>query len=524
MTFAPPDTVTRRLIDRTHPDYSARFEELRFYRESYEGSGAYAPYLDPIAVSDTWSDDLKSGSVGPDESRRTHLFRHTRERAKFKRRVAMAYATNVIKRTTQMISGYLSKAQPNYSQYPTQVEEWMGYATAAGDTWEDFKTSEILPRVLYYGALPVIVFREPTPEAETEAQQLEDGGMVQVSYIDPETIVDWRTNRAGQFVWLRHVEEIDLSGPLDEKPRVIKRWWWHTQEGWWYVDDDGKGTNELPVTASGAYDDGMPIVVWRLGTSGQSLIADAAPTQRELYNVNSLIQEQERETTFAMLAAPGDGPKPGTKKVSSDNVWWYPVESRVAPHWMAPPPHILEHFMAKADVLARQILEDMGLDFDASGGSTGMALQFKMSKIVRLLNMLATSMQRGESQTLEVVASQLKAEIPDDARCVWPSEFDAKDAEKVVEMLSVLLDRISSKTFKVEAQYRMAIAAMPDMDEGMRSDGREEIEEAVEREESEADTGADELPEDDLMPAAPASPFAPPNQGNAQGVPDGSAR
>ena len=525
MPFNPPQSVTREQIKKSHPSYTERLNALTFYRESYDGSGGYAPYLDPITVADTSPDDMIAGTNQDLSERRTHLFRHPRERTKFTRRVMQAYLTNVIRRTIQMIIGFLTKAQPLYQGYPKQVEEWMGWATADGTTWEDFKISEIVPRLLWAGDVAAVLFHEPTPDAETAAQQEEQGGRLQVTIIEPEAIVDWRKDGTGQYVWLKVVETVDLTEPGDETARTVTRIWWHTREGWWYVDDVDEGAQEVSVTASGEYPDGMPIVSWRLGTSGVSLVSGAAATQRELFNVNSLIQEQERETTFAMLAAPEDaneGAKRWTRKVGSDNVWYYPPESSVGPYWMAPPPTVLEHFMRKRETLCQEILEDMGLDFDSTGGQTGMAFQFAMSKIVRMLNVLATSMQRGETQTMERVARELGAPLPDDARCVWPSEFDAKDAEKVMDGLGIILDRVASPTFRVEAQYRMATAGMPDLDESVRGKGRDEIEKAEREAEAQVDTGADEVPGDELEPTEYPEGEGPESAGD--GSPDGQAR
>lgn len=523
MTFSPPETVSRKRLKKTHPDYDERVHALRFYRESHDGTGGYAPYIADVRVSDTMPDDLKAGSLTEESDRRTHLFRHPREKAKFERRVMMAYLTNVIRRVLTMLVGYLTKTQPSYSDYPKAVTDWMSYSTAAGVTWEDFKISEIVPRLCYYGILPVVTFRMPTPDAVTEAQQEDAGGRLQAQWINPEAIVDWRFGVDDQFDWLHYLEEVDLTGPEDDEPRVVTRHWWLAREGYYYVDDLDKRLQDVPVTAWGEYPNGLPIVVWRIGSNGRSLIADACATQRELFNVNSLIQEQERETTFAMLAAPEDGgtQNRGTRKVGSDNVWYYPSESRVPPHWMAPPPHILEHFMSKRETLCKEILEDMGLDFDSTGGNTGMAFQFAMSKIVRLLNVLATSLQRGEAQTMERVGIELGSPLPDTARCVWPSEFDAKDAEKIMDGLERILDRVKSASFRVEAQVRMAAAGMSDLDETIREKGRKEIEQAEQEEQAAHDAGADEQPDDDLL-ALQGGPEEE-DIGEGDGSPDGQA-
>jgi hypothetical protein len=115
--------IDRDVVRREHPLYPAQYNLLRFYREAYEGSGAFAPWTDEVRVSDTVPDDLKDGTVYPDENRRTALQRHPREGKKFLRRVMQAHPTNKVKSGVQMLSGYLTKTQPTYDDYPESVKD-----------------------------------------------------------------------------------------------------------------------------------------------------------------------------------------------------------------------------------------------------------------------------------------------------------------------------------------------------------------------------------------------------------------
>ena len=275
-------------------------------------------------------------------------------------------------------------------------------------------------------------------------------------------------------MWLKVKTTVDRTGPLDGLHKRIDRYTWYTQQGWFAVEDD-KITAVLPVVASGLYAHGLPIVVWRL--RGGALTADADATQREMYNVTSLIQEQERATAFAMLKAPDDGVKDRNKEVGSATVWWYPHDATNTPEWMEPPGGVLEHLMAKNVALAGEILSNMGLDFDSGGGQTGMAFQFKMSKIVRLLQGVANSMGIGDTRSMARVALELGQTLPDDVRVVWPSEFDAKDIEKELDGLERILINSVSITAKIEADMRMVLAAIGDMDEKKRTAILKEIDE-----------------------------------------------
>jgi hypothetical protein len=476
-----PQMLTRDIIAKEHPDYQALYRSLRFGRENYEGSGGYASFLDDVMVSDIQPDDQQTGTIQPDVNRRTYLFRHPREKKKFERRVMMAYLTNVVKKAVAMIGGFLTKKQPIYDDYPKSVKNWMSSVNAKGDTWESYKSDDIWPALAYYGFLPVIFYRLET-DAVTAEQQVAQGGNLRVDILNPENIVDWQVDAAGDYVWLKTKTLVDLTTPDDQEQVLIERYTWYTQDGKYHVDDaDGK-SSELPIEGVVSWPNGLPIVVWRL--KGGALTRDANAVQREAYNINSLIQEQERETTFSMIRAPGSAPQQNARVVTGavDNIWWYPEDARHPPDWMAPPPQVLAHLMAKRVVLAEEILELMGLDFDKGGGQTGMAFQFKMSKIVRMLQGLATSLSVAESQSLERVATEHGDPLKDGVRCVWPREFDAKDVEKELDGLERVLDRVKSAAAQSEAQYRMATSAMGNLDEKIRTEIRKEIDESIEEE------------------------------------------
>jgi hypothetical protein len=505
-----PTTINRDVAIVTHPGYEEQMQKLRFGRENYEGSGGYAPYLDDITVADTQPDDQQAGTIVPDSSRRTHLFRHPREKKKFDRRVMSAYLTNVIKRSLGMIVGFLTKQQPLYDDYPDATKKWMSRVNTEDDNWEQFKEHAILPQLGYYGALPVMFIRMET-EAITAEQEIAQGGQLQANIINPERIVDWLPAAGGGFVWLKVKTEVDTTGPLDKDRRVVTRYTWYTQDGWWYVHDDDKET-ELQVIKSGAWKDGLPLVLWTL--RGGALTADANPVQRELYNVCSLIQEQERATAFAMLASPGDKATAARIKAAGpDVVWWFDPQARLGPYWMAPPDSVLLHLMSKRLVLIQEIMETMGLDFDQGGGQTGMAFQFRMAKI--------DSCSRGDTQSLARVAKELGDKLDDKTRVEWPAEFDAKDVEKLLDALSIVLDRVKSEAAKVDAQYRMALAAMPGLDEERRKTYLREIEASTTTDEVDTDNRED-FPDRE---AEARERLAADEDGDADDIqPDGGAR
>lgn len=480
-----PSELEQDVVRAKHPEWQTRYNRLRMNREAYEGSGAFGPWIDEVRVSDTVPDDLKTGTVEPDANRRTVLQRHPREERKFERRVMQFFNTNVVKRGVNMVGGYLTKQQPTYDDYPDKVKDWMDSVNRRADTWETYKVFEVVPRVLYYGKLPVLYYRPITP-AVTAQQQEDMGGDLVAHIINPETIVDWHWGENEEYTWLKVKTQVDKSGPLEKEKTEVDRYWWLTQQGWWYVDDiDDK---MLPIVAAGLWDNGLPLVTWSL-LDGVALTEDATIQQRELCNLDSLIQEQERETAFAMLALPDPGEELRNKVMQggSSNVLWTDRDARHEAKWLSPDTDVLQHLRERRGELIKDIMSSMGLDFDEGGGQTGMAFQFRMSKIVRLLQGLAEAFSRSESRSLARVGMELGSPVDDKVRVKWPREFDAKDVEKEMDAAERVYDKVPSAAAKEDAAYNMAIAGNGPQDEERRNLYREEIKAGVEAEELDAD-------------------------------------
>jgi hypothetical protein len=176
----------------------------------------------------------------------------------------------------------------------------------------------------------------------------------------------------------------------------------------------------------------------------------------------------------------------------------------------------MDQMREESALLAAKISEEMGLDFDQGGGQTGMAFSFKMSKIVRLLKDVVSSLQRAENQTLREVCRQLGEEASDEAISRWPSEFDAKDVQKELESFQLLVEMGVGPTFEAKAKYRAATVAMPDLDEETRKKGKEEIETEVEEQEEGMDVqpGMMVAPQPGLTDPVPSD----------EGVPNARAR
>lgn len=466
-----------------HPEWSIQRNQLRWYRETVEGSGAYAPYTGDVLVADQWPTDESAGSLEIETDNRTHLYRHPRELAKFLRRYLMAYSPGVTKKSVRMYAGFLTKKQPIRDDYPEALTDWMDNVNDRSASWDVLLQTEIVPAVLMYGWLPVLVYQPPS-EAQSAAEQQERGETTKVAILTPEALLDWRKNDSGGYDWLKWVEVVDLTeGPLELKKQV-KRYWYATQEGWWYCDHDEKAKNQkkVEVKQSGVWPTGeMPLVVWKLGVNGESLIHHACELERELFNLLSELKELERESCFPMRYIQDPGEELRSTVAAVDGVIWVKStddEKPVIPGFVAPPPDPFDHYRTRIQEVTMQILQEFGLEF-SEGSTTGIAQSFKMSKIVRMLVSTAGDLEEGEYLTHRLAGDMINAPLEDAARSAWPTEFDARDVEREVNALTEVVDLGVGPTFEAEARYRAAIAAMPNLSEKIKDDGRKEIQEFI---------------------------------------------
>jgi hypothetical protein len=484
MPIPPPGTpVPREQVEARHPDWKEQRNDKRLYREACESSGGFAPYTDEIRIKDQWPTDESRGSLRIDTDRRTYLYRHPRERRKFWRRAVMAYCPGVTRKSWKTTSGFLTKQDVVYDGYPAPLTDWMQEVNKRKADWQLYRDTTLIPMTLYYGELPVLL-SFPPHDAETRAQQIEQGADLTVTAISPEVIIDWVRDDDG-YQWLKYVEERDTTDtPFATTHTITHRYHYITQDGWWYIDEvHDKGEKNWPVVASGEWPiDEMPLVIWKATESGVSVVHNAAQLERELYNIVSLIQEIERELTFPQRVMPDPGEKDRASVRATDSDLWADPEATWTPYILAPDAVALERLMAKEENLKVRILEEFGLEF-SEGATTGVAQSFKMSKIVRFLSDLSDNIEESEFLTHSLAALMLQSELKPKARAQRVKEFDARQMERLVENLLMVLEGPDiGNTAQVRLRTQLVAAVDANPDEETIDEIRDEIQVIVEGE------------------------------------------
>jgi hypothetical protein len=493
----PGTPIPREAVEARHPDWEDERNEKRLYREACESSGGFAPYTHEIRLRDQWPTDESVGSLRIDTVRRTYLYRHPRERRKFWRRAVMAYCPGVTRKSWKTTSGFLTKQDVVYDHYPAPLTDWMQEVNKRKADWQLYRDTTLIPMTLYYGELPVLL-SFPPHDAETRAQQIEQGADLTVTAISPEVTLDWirdDDDDGGCYRELKYVVERDTTPSLlTTSHTTTRRFHYITQEGWWYIDEvHDKGEKNWPVVASGEWPtDEMPLVIWKATESGVSVVHNAAQLERELYNIVSLIQEIERELTFPQRVMPDPGEKDRASVRATDSDLWADPDATWTPYILAPDAVALERLMAKEENLKVRILEEFGLEF-SEGATTGVAQSFKMSKIVRFLSDLSDNIEESEFLTHSLAAQMLGSELDPEARAQRVKEFDARQMERLVENLLMVLE---GPAIGNTAQVRLRKQLVAAVDANPDEDTMDEIEKEIQAEvEGESNADEDEMPE-----------------------------
>jgi len=529
--------ITRALVERTHPDYAGRKDDHELHWAAFTGGGGFAgPNSATVGFSRLWNpDDLPTTREAFEQwftsepsFEPTYLAPNLREGRGFELRWRRAHYENRIKRAVMVLAGFLTKQEPTYDAYLDPcplLSAWLGSVTSKRLSWHQWLQTEVVPWLCVYGEVTA-VFDRPLVEARNMAEQQAAGAdRVRGRIIHPMNLLDWRRREDGELDWIKFVESVDATpDPMAEVRGVTTRTRWISSEGWWYVDEvvvpgskqEKKDDDELKVSAAGLWDPALkgrpPIACWRLGEDGESLIKEPAQAAVAHYNATSRLEHLLSETAFPMMTGPeypGDNAA-AVKVVGPQNMLMYPPDSTHPPHWISPDSAPFQVFAARLAKLEEAIDQMMGLGVVLSG-VTGVAKAFDAAELARFLCQLAADVAEGEHQAHQVVARLYREELPEEAKAVWPVEFDAVDAERLVQRLSEFIKAGPGPTAIGLALGRMTSALLPGLDSGQRA--------AIRKEQmDEAQTpGGDAVPpgmmpgpdEDTPEPTPPAGPPPP---------------
>ena len=270
-----------------------------------------------------------------------HLFSHRLENTEdHARRRRRSYYLNYGQPVVDTYTAYLFRQPPEV--LPTgPVADLLADADRLGNGLISLmKRAATLSSI--FGSVLLGVDRPRTAgEWNTRAEELAAGINDYLVLICPSDVLNWACRPDGGLDWvLIRERETDplLSGfQIKYDARETLRLW--TDEKW--VDISSKGE----VKAEGENPFGqVPFVAVKHrdvepGIIGESLLANIAYVNREIYNLSSFLQEILARQTFSQLVAEGSAEEYGEagdiKKLGTSSIFLYP-EGRKAPQYISP--------------------------------------------------------------------------------------------------------------------------------------------------------------------------------------------
>ena len=304
--------------DSRHEFHRAFLNRWRFYLDSYEGGQDY----------------LEAG----------YLFRHFRENElDYRDRLMRSYYYNFCK---TVVDAYIAQIfhQSNgifrddggtrdYARFLSDID-------GKGSDIQSFMREQVAPAAQIFGHVHVLVDRpvmdrQPVSRAEENALSIRPYCAV----IYPESLVDFRLDGNGGFLWARILESgPDAADPFDiEDNGTRSRYRTWTADAWFLHDADGE------LISSGEHRLGrVPLItVFNVESRkylrfGVSALGDIAPINRSIYNWCSLNDEFLYRQCFNILAIP-QSPGGKVRKIGTTSALTFPYDAAKTPFYLYPP-------------------------------------------------------------------------------------------------------------------------------------------------------------------------------------------
>ena len=320
-----------------YPNYQEFCQWWRFYLDSYEGGEDY----------------LQAG----------YLFRHAKENEdSFQDRIKRSYYYNFCRTVVNTYVAHIfrnSTAIHRHADLP-DYQKLLEDVDLMGNDMNTFMREQAAPAAQIFGHVHILVDKPKVEgQLKSKAEKAYLGIRPYLMLVYPQSLVDYRLDRLGNFLWAR-IEEL---GPEEENPfynaeayrpeQFLYRTWTRTE---WFLHDD-----QSKLIDSGQHNlDRVPIVTLynieskKYARFGVSALADIAPINQSIYNWSSLNDEFLYRQCFNILAIPeSSGSK--RRKIGAGNALTYPIEASKTPHYIYPPVEPGEYLLKNIDSAIRQI-------------------------------------------------------------------------------------------------------------------------------------------------------------------------
>jgi hypothetical protein len=398
-----------------------------------------------------WNFFLSAYESGPEFACKSNLFQHQRETDEdYAERVKRAHNLNYC----ELIVGFFTNfifSEPIDRNGNTNSDFYTSFVSDVnmkGETIDDFM-KEVCDDMQVFGMSYVLVDAPRRPEGivVTKQDELDSNFRPYWVLIKPEEVIDWSTDKFGNFVYVKRRQLTDdrVAG----ERRLIEEYTEWTKELITLTRVDVTKESEPFLVGPPELLDNelgvVPIEVVRYKRSkkfphmGLSFLRDLAGNNRKIMNLSSMLDEFLYRQAFNILSRQVDNlhGAPGMSEDSGDisaaNVMEYPKDTE-RPAYISPPVDPAAFIQSERSKITNEMFKIAAQDFvgEIFNGekSSGFAQAQSFSKTVPYISSRAESLERAENRLMALTLKMMGRE--------WDGKVKYKDRYELTNLTDAL--------------------------------------------------------------------------------------
>jgi len=368
-----------------------------------------------------------SGDGGFDDG--SYIDKHTRESDdKYAERQKITDYSNIFVQKVGRYVGYLYKQKPIRVTKDKMLKMIFEDANNAGDSIDVFMSG--FAKTAKVRGVGIVLVDMPKKEdiPESKGEQIESRALPYFVDIAPESIVKYKIDKFGKFIFVAFEDELDESTYTEEKITKIIRY--YDESEWKVFDENGD------ILEGGAHNLGVcPVLA--MGENGKypdvGEFTQVANIAKRHYNLESEMDDIMRSQTFSILTIQAENPSDVVITLSTDNAIKYGAGMQ-RPDFIAPdvsPSETYENKINKLEDRMNEICYDVSTGLQAE---SGIALDIKFQGLNGSLSNFAMRLQDLEIRMFDVVKKYLGLDNVE-ITISYPENFNIIDLDKEIRTL-----------------------------------------------------------------------------------------
>ncbi len=405
-----------------------------------------------------------------------NLFSHRLENSEdFTRRLQRAYYLNYCQPVVDAYTAYLFRRPPEILPADA-VADLLADADRLGTSLVGLmKRAATLSSIFGFVLLGV-----DRPRAEgawlTRADELAAGLGDYLTLVCPPDVLNWACGPDGRWQWLLLAERetdpvFDGARVRDEARERLRLW---TPERWTDLSPQGE------VLAAGDNPFGqVPFVAVKHrdvepGPLGESLLANVAFVNREIFNLTSELQEILARQTFSQLVAEGSAEEYGEagdiKRLGTSSIFLYP-EGRTAPQYISPDASQARLLVEQIDRMIDEIYRLAAL---TRGSVREANAQSGISKAYDFLDTNQALADKADNLAAAFAAALHLARPAWQGKIRFPRDFGVDDPAELTGTVGRVLELGVGPKFRAQLLVKLARALLAELPDDARGEVEQE--------------------------------------------------